>query len=341
MHTIRNLIRQIDKTHKGLGAMVAVNVVAAKAKRCVLNVAPAGCGKSASTDTVAYLLKERCTRYTSLTLAGLVRIAAEMTGYSGHVVIDDLGAEKSIWSRTATISTLAHLIHMHFVHKVTQSAQIEITDFHGSAAINVQPVLMNSLVQDDDWVAVVRDKVLRYYHLVRPAKPKRSIPAVQLSWGTRLEDVAEPEYKGKLWYELVHLGLTQWSYARVNEHIPMMLKAMAAFDNRDHVNLEDYRLLIKMLKPMALERYLLESYGFEEGRTFNTNVYCILVELASWQTPSIETVAVDYKVHPRTVERLVATAPEWCWLKSNSPTRIMPTEQATNIINITGVHQKW
>jgi len=46
MHTIRELIRRINKTHKGLGPMIATNLIAAKAKRCILNVAPAGCGNN-------------------------------------------------------------------------------------------------------------------------------------------------------------------------------------------------------------------------------------------------------------------------------------------------------
>lgn len=32
MHAIRKLIKQVDKTHKGLGAMIAMNIIAAKAK---------------------------------------------------------------------------------------------------------------------------------------------------------------------------------------------------------------------------------------------------------------------------------------------------------------------
>jgi hypothetical protein len=47
MHNILSLIRSVNKTHSGLGAFIAMNLVAAKSRRCILNVAPAGCGKSA------------------------------------------------------------------------------------------------------------------------------------------------------------------------------------------------------------------------------------------------------------------------------------------------------
>jgi len=58
--------------------------------------------KSVSSDTAAKLLTGRSQKYTSLTLAGLQRISDEIAGYDGHIIIDDLGAEKSEWSRIQT-----------------------------------------------------------------------------------------------------------------------------------------------------------------------------------------------------------------------------------------------
>lgn len=321
--------------------MVGMNVVAAKAKRCILNTSPAGCGKSTATDVTAYLLQDRAKRYTSLTLSGMAKLKNELTSYDGHIIIDDLGAEKSEWSRTSTISSLAHLVMQHSIRKVTQTTTVDVTDFHGSAALNIQPVMMQSLVRDSDWVAVVRDKVIRYYHLYRPIKPKRSIPAIKFDWGVNLDLVPEPTYKGKLWYQLISIGLTQWSYGRCLVHIPAMLRAVAALDNRGEVQTQDYRLLIKLMKPMQLERYIIESWEFEAGRTFNNNVVCILVELASWGNPSIETIAEDYKLHPRTIERLCKTAPDWCFFKPNSPKQLFPTEQTLDIFKHIGVNQRW
>jgi len=94
MHKIHKLIKEIDKTHKGLGAMIAMNLICAKAKLLILNVAPAGCGKSVATDAVTLMLGERAHKYTSLTLAGLKNIAEEMNQFNGHITIDDLGSEK-------------------------------------------------------------------------------------------------------------------------------------------------------------------------------------------------------------------------------------------------------
>jgi len=341
MHKLIQLIKNVNKTHKRLGPLVAVNILAAKAKMCVLNVAPAGCGKSSACDITHSLMKDNALKYTSITLAGLVKQIDALSNFTGHVIIDDLGAEKSLWSRVSTITTLATLVHTHNVHKVTQAFDMQISNFDGSAALNIQPVLLNSLVQSDDWIAVIRDKVLRYYHLIRPIEPNPNIPALKLEWSVPLSKVEPIKHKGKLWYQLVAIGLTQWSYARCNEHIPKLVRAAAALDGRTQITKEDYNLIIKLLRPMQLERYMVTSYGFEEGRNFQNNVYCILVEIVSHGTPSIEMVCEDYKINPSTAERVIATSPDWCWLKSNSPKKLMPTDEATRILNLIGVYQKW
>jgi len=341
MHSLRRLIRQIDKTHKGLGAMIAMNLICAKAKMCILNIAPAGCGKSVSTDTVTSLLTGMAQKFTSLTLAGLKHLSDELNQFNGHITIDDLGGEKSEWSRVSTVTVLANLVHTHFVKKITQGYVLEIANFYGSASLNIQPILMQSIVGDNDWIAVIRDKVLRYYHLIRPIKPKAYLANPQVDWSIPLQEVLTPKYTGKLWYQLIAIGLTQWSYARTLEHLPKLIKACAALDGRTHVELQDYRLLVKLMKPMQLERYIITSYGFEAGRAFDNNTYCMLVELASHGQPAIETICEDYKVSPTTVERLAMEAADWVWIKVNSPKRIMPQENTTKILKLAGVNQKW
>ena len=341
MHKLRALIKQIEATHKGLGALVAVNILAAKAKICILNVAPAGCGKSAATDIVHKMLGDQTKLYTSVTLAGLVHLRKDLTESNYHIIIDDLGAEKSQWSKVSTITVLATLVHTHNIHKITQGYEIKISNFQGSASLNIQPVLMSGIVQEDDWVSVIRDKVLRYYHLIRPINPKKLLPNLEMEWGASIDDVKVPSETGKLWYQLLYIGLTQWSYARCKEHLPNLLRASAALDGRKKVNNTDYNLLIKLLLPMQLERYIITSYGFEEGRVFQNNTYCILVEIASHGAPTMETVAEDYKVSPSTTERLAVTAGEWCWVESTDKRRIKPTKEAEKILQLIGVGQKW
>lgn len=363
IHALRELIKKVNRTHKGLGALVAINLLAAKAKICLLNVSPSGCGKSIlsmwailslsrrhylytpiksqATDTIHAILVGDTYKYTSLTLAGLRHIMKKLTQFAGHLIIDDLGGEKSLWSRISTITVLANLVYGHYVDKITHSGRITIENFEGSAALNIQPIMMNSLVASDEWIAVVRDKVLRYYHLIRPLNPKKAMPDVQAIWGIPIRKVSMPRYLGKLYQQLIVVGLCQWSYGRCLEHIPSLLRACAAIDERTKVGRIDYTLLYKLLKPMQLERYILTTYGFETGRVFQNNTYCILVELASHGEPAIGTICEDYKVSPTTVDRLVEQSKEWAWIKKNSPRRLMPTPQAQDILNLCGIGQKW
>jgi len=318
-----------------------MNVLAAKAKKSLLIISPSGCGKSVSTDVTGTLLQDRVNKFTSLTLAGMIRLKDEFNDTDKHVLIDDLGEEKSMWSRISTVTVLANMVYKHFIDKVTHEGRIQITGFYGSVALNIQPVIMNSIVQTDEWVSVIRDKVTRYYHLIRPAKPQRYPPQVTINWGKPLDDVHISKHKGKLWYNLVGIGLTQWSYSRVNEHIPDYLRALAALDNRDKVGLSDYKLLIKLLQPLRLERYIVETYGFEAGRVFDNNLYCILVEIASFTEPTLEQIAIDYKCSTKTAERLVQAAPQHCWIKTNSPKHVLPTDQTKQLLTEIGVNQKW
>ena len=337
MHKIQQAINQINKTHPRLGELIMMNIIAAKAKKTILNVSPSGCGKSTATDTAAQMLGERRLRFTSLTLAGLVQIKKLLNDSDNHIIIDDLGAEKSIWSRVSTITVLANICYGHFIDKITHAGRIEINNFTGGVSLNVQPVLMNSLVQDDDWVAVVRDKVIRYYHLYRPIMPKKFIPKINIEWGKPITEISGTIHKGQQWYQLISIGLTQWGYSRVMEHIPDLLKACAVLDGRTKVNNSDFKLLIALLMPIQIERYLIETYGFESGRVFNNNLLCLLVEFASFHEPTIDQIAEDYKINPTTVESLCKEQVQWCWIKEGSHKQVLPTEQTKKILDLCGV----
>jgi len=341
MHTIHKLIKNVNQTHKGLGQFVAFNIICAKAKKTILNISPAGCGKSSATNTVYRVLGSASKRYGSVTLSGLHHLQPELNNYVGHIVIDDLAAEKSVWSRIATISALSHLVYSHSVSKYTQSLQLLIQNFNGSVALNIQPVLMQSLVDAEEWVSMIRDKVIRYYHLVRPSKPVSFLPDVKLQFGQDIQRVSMGEFKGKLYYALFAKGLYQWSAARCNEHIPDLLKACAALDGRTEVATSDYILLDKLMQQFSLEVNLVDTFGFEAGRVFNQNAYYLLVELASFQKVTLQQICVDYKVSMRTAERLINTVKEWCYLENKNGKVIQPTPYAKKILEESGANQKW
>jgi len=341
MHSLAYIVKQVNRTHKGLGPLIAANLLAAKAKKCILNIAPAGCGKSTATDALMQKAPKDVIKEDKLSLAGLKRVQSQLYGFDGTLIIDDLAASGSPYMRVATITALATITYSHRYSGAVSDARIVLEGFYGSTHLNIQPAMIDALVLSPEWIGMVRDKVIRWYHLIRPIKPKARHPRFKVEWGPTLHEVQIPKYRGKLWWQLYYNCLTQWSAARCNEHIPTLLKAAAALDGREKVNVSDYYTLIKLLKPMVLERYIIKSYGFELGRSFNHNVYCILVELASWGNPTIGQVAYDYGVHPTTVERLVAAEPDWCFIKANTPRRIYPSKQTQQVFKACGIKEKW
>ena len=243
--------------------------------------------------------------------------------------------------RSSTIEALAHLVDTHRIDKVSQTAQVKIDNFQGSASLNIQPVMMHTLVIEDSWEAVVRDKTIRYYHIFRPMNPKEELPNVTPLWGIPIEQVAKPKHRGKLWYQLTTIGSTQWGHARCEQHIKKLLQAAASLDGRAKVSLRDYRLLIKLLKPMQLERYLLESEELEGACRFNKNACVIFGEFATHGTPTILTIAEDIKRNPDTLEKTIKTLPDYCFIQIGSPSKLMPTENTLKILNTAGVNEKW
>ena len=200
---------------------------------------------------------------------------------------------------------------------------------------------MQSIIDSDDWVAVIRDKIIRYYHLVRPSKPATFIPQVKIDWGPDVSAVSVGKFKGRMYWRLFGQGLLEWSAARCSEHIPVMLKAAAALDGRKEVKVSDYIILSKLMRNFTLERYMIETWGFESARTFQQNAYYLMVEFASFPHLTHEQIAIDYKVSPRTVSRLLETVKEYCFVKNNDGRSIQPTDYTKQILEASGVYDKW
>ena len=45
-HKVTDLIHAVESTHKGLGRLAGMTLVASKARQCLITVSPPGCGKS-------------------------------------------------------------------------------------------------------------------------------------------------------------------------------------------------------------------------------------------------------------------------------------------------------
>ncbi len=340
MHKLEQIRMEIEQTHEGLGNMLVFNILAATANQCVMNVAVAGIGKSTCTWGLKSLFKDDAIVLDSITRSGFKYISDQLTGFDGVVIVDDLGKVDTQYSRMATVTSFAELCYSHFIRKMTYTIDIEINDFRGAALMNIQPVLMELLTNRPEWEAVIRDKTIRYYHIIRPRKPSMNDLLISMKRKRSLHRVGLKHTECDAYYALIKTGLIQWSYARCIEHISELLKACAIIDDRLLVSERDMIVLNEILAPITLERYLLRKYAFESNIHFEDDAMCILTELASFNPLSVEAVCQDFKMTARTAKQILANLKEWCIVEQGGSGLIRPTAFALDVLREYGIERK-
>lgn len=338
MHPMYKVIKDIDVTHLALGNAVAFSVIAAKAKKCLLIVAPAGTGKSVVAKVLARSYPDAIS-LDSVTRSGLRDFKEVFTHYQGLVVVDDLGKIDTAYSRTATVTSFAELCYSHFISKHTMTVTVEIAEFFGSAILNVQPPVLSALVEADEWEVVTQDKTIRYYHLYRPTVPNITLPECSIDWGIDMSLVARPHHNYKMYSRLVDIASVQWSDARVLEHLDDLLRASAALARRQAVTNDDLVLLWRLMKPMTVERHVKTKSGFEVGRYLDTNLLAVLVEFASWKDISIARICRDYKISEATAYRLLSGIKEWFEPSKQMSKRLIPKAELRKVLREAGVER--
>lgn len=338
MHQLLEIAQKVESTHKGLGNAVAFTILCVKARQCLLIVSPSGCGKSVMTDIIA---KGHPNAYQmlSITKAKLADYKDTFTNFYGVVCMDDIAAAGSLYERKETLIAFAVLCYSHAISKHTWVSDFDITNFHGSAVLNIQPAILAEIYEYPEWESLLREKTLRYYHLYRPTAPCQDKPDVEIDWGIDLDEVHRPRHDYKLYDTLFNTCSIQWSDARTLEHLDTLLKTVAALDNRLDVNNNDLILLHKLIKPMTIERYVMHKTGFEVGRWMDTNLAAVLVEFASWKDINVDRIARDYKISPKTVYKLLAGISEWFVEDKVKSKTLVPRPELKRILKEAGVER--
>ncbi len=311
--------------------MVAFNLIAAKAHKTTLNVAPAGCGKS----EVNLVMRDRMPDvlfFDSVTRAGLSNLEQILNGFTGTCIVDDLGKVESTYLRINTMTTFCELVYSHFVEKHTARGSLSIMGFEGSAVLGCQPIVLRRVMMSPEWDATIQDKTIRYYHLFRPLEPEPTLPAFDINWSVKLGDVERPNIKGKEAERLLAVGSLQWSRARTREHVSDLLCATAALDGRTVIDASDYVLLLRLMQPLKIEQLVMLRTGFEEGKEFDHNLLCILVEFASYGSFTLADLARDYRVSGPTAMGLMARARKYWRSVKNNDERFYPVDSLVRLL---------
>lgn len=322
MSYIRDLIADVEKTHQNMGKLVAVCQIVVKARKMCLIVSPSGCGKS----TAMYQIGKNIPNAImpdKLSVAGLAKMADKLNSFRSVIIVDDITTTQTEYARKTTITTLCALVYSHRVQAIMADQEFTIEDFHGSALVGVQPIILRTLMQLDEWDGSIQDKVLRYYHMYRPVTPYIGLPNIKFNEGIDIEKVDdfEPDTKNRNWKKLIELGYSQWSRARTLEHIKDMLKAIASLEGRRNIVYEDYEILAELLKPMALENIAVIKEQLEGERFLDNMLLALLVEYYTYGGKfTLAQVAQDYKVTLSQCYKIMAGQNRYWQQLGKSPT---------------------
>ena len=339
MSYLENLIEKVDETHAGLGELVAVAHIVVKARKIALIVSPSGCGKSTAMSLLAQQIPDAIMP-DRLSIAGLCAMADKLTGFRSVVVVDDIATTQTDYARKTTITTLVALVYTHRIQSMMQGIEYTIDDFHGSALIGIQPILLKNLMLLEEWDASIQDKALRYYHLFRPVSPSLTLPNVKIEKGNDMAYVKDyiPDVNNPDWRKLINLGDSQWSRARAKEHLLDMLRAMASLEHRKYVVDSDLTLLARLLKPMAIENIVVVKEQLEGERYLDNNLLALLAEYYTYGKEfSLAQIALDYKLSLSQCYRIMQSQNGYWQQISKSPTLYTPSKKLIDALKNFGL----
>jgi len=336
MHKLLEYKRQINKTHRGLGNMYAFSLVASKARKVCVLVAIAGSGKTTVMNSVKEQNKEKHLSLSSMTRSGLKQIQKEFYGFKGTLVIEDLGNVDTSYSLLESVKTAIALAYDHGLTKLNSQLHLEIRNFFGGVLTSIQPEIMPTIITSPSWEAVIRDKALRYYHLIRATKVNNTPIVIKADWGKDLDSIRYVRSNNKRFKELMAVFLDQFGLTRAEQHLTDMLKASAALDGREEVNATDLNALLEITRPMRLEKYVIYKEGIAGLKYFKTDDVYTLTEFATYGIVTIAQLMTDWSVSRRTVNRLLQMVDEY-WLPNPKNTNeLHPSDETKQILKECG-----
>ena len=336
VHPLFSLISKIDRTHPGAGRLAASCMLTQKAAKAMLVVAVPGTGKTTCIDWAALQNPHGMIRFDSITRSGMAGMDKELSDYKGVLSVADLGAVDTLYSIKEASKVIALLCYEHRLNKRNVSIEIDITGFHGSALATIQPSSVQKLISGADWDSVLQDKLIRYYHLLRPLKIKNAPIEVEAKWGIELDEVRIRAELVNQCRAMVDSSVQQWSDARAVQHWCDFYRAAAALANRQTVAKADVQAAHEVLRPLNLEPYLVLRQSLSSDRTFLADDACMLTELATYSRLDHVRTVKNYRVSNRTLQRSIDRAGTWLIPGLRGKQEHLASEQAIDVLRNSG-----
>lgn len=335
-HYVGEIWEAIEATHVGLGRLGAMCMVAAKARQCLIIVAPPGCGKSRIGTWIVAKHWDGYLKH-SVTRSSLKIYEEQFNDFTGCVVFDDVGAIDTEWSRVQTLVTMAEIVYGHFISKDSHQLHIEIDNFNGSAILNIQPNVLGEIVKDASWHANLADKSLRYYHLQRATKPNPDEIDVDIDWGLDLDEVDDYDGDSPIWQAVLNIGMEQWTRPRALEHCNHLLRAVSGLGGNPTPGDLELTTLLELMRPMTVEMEMIEKDGFGSKARVNDNLLYMLVEFATYNEVTYEIIAQDYHMKPSQAQRILSNMIDWFVKISNNPVKLRPSPRLEELFIKAGI----
>ena len=343
-HPLISYASAVDRTHKGLGAAAAFCLLSTKARKCCMVVGASGTGKTTAVHAALQGSPFEDIVLDAVTRSGLKSYEETLNEFEGSLVVNDLGSIDTVYSVGESLKVLALLAYEHGLTKNNSLMNLAIKDFKGATTTTCQPVMMNKLIRNGAWESVLADKVIRYYHLVRPVKTAVGPIEEKAPWGYDREVITGDRLAAKSARNWADTHITQWSYARTIEHLTDLYEAAAALAERKSVTKADIEAVGELCKPLWLEKYLIRKNDFESQHWYDHRSHCVMTELATYGRLEKLRTCRNYKISERTYSRIMSNTNTWCLPNPKQEGGYAPSQQFLDLLKecrpITGGRRK-
>jgi ABC-type dipeptide/oligopeptide/nickel transport system ATPase subunit len=341
INTISNtmsLLSNAQKTHYGLEKMILIDYLGDISNKCVMNIGISGSGKS----TVLKLLNKNISRNSyildTLTIGGLKSLAKKYSLQNISILVDDLSKSLTEYSQIHTLVILAELTYTGYFKRYTSQQEIEIIDYNGSAIVNIQPLLFSKIVTLPEYETDVKDKTIRYYHLILPQTPNRGLPQIDIKtqYGIQNVKLSDSIEKHELFENALDNFTIAYSKARALEHLVDLLKAHALLNNRTEVTVEDLYVIETLSKMFRLEQNIFYKESLEGERHLDPNVLPILTLIASKGKFNVKDLMVTFQLKKSLAYEIIMRLEEYVSLVSGQ-SEIIPKENTIELLKDSGI----
>ncbi len=329
---------EVEKTHKGLGKLALFEVLSDIANRCILVVGCSGTGKSVISNMLYEKINRSKLKIDAITVSGLRRIAKVLNFNTCTVVVDDLSKGQTEYSQIATVSVFSSLCYSHEITKFTGQLELQILGFHGSAIINLQPLLLRKIARLPEFETDIKNKTIRYYHLHFPVEENINPPNISTTWkylndfNLKFEDkVTKSQYYRLAFENFMH----EHDRARAKEHLIAYLNASAWLNERDKITKADTWLIYQISKNFKIEPYIMIKDNLEGRRKIDPNLLPLLSAIATWKTPRIRDLMFRFGLKKTRLYEIIRELTDYVLLVKNKGI-VIPTKETKQLLKEIG-----